>query len=177
MGWRVSLLGINVKLGFFVDFKCLEVVWALTGWRDLSYPVVVVAFQGELPFQCVACGWEMSVIYYFFSVSCTISVTWQRKETRRSVLLHTEGVLCDGLSKKCLICKIPSFPCQSSPLAVVLSAVVTSISRLSETGAHFQRRIWKIVQIFFPLCDLSAGPSWVSCSDFIQRFSYNRCTE
>lgn len=112
-----------------------------------------------------------------FSVSCTISVTWQRKETRRSVLLHTEGVLCDGLFNKCLICKIPSFPCQSSPLTVVLSAVVTSISRLSETGAHFQRRIWKIVQIFFPLCDLSAGPSWVSCSDFIQRFSYNRCTE
>lgn len=102
----------------------------------------------------------------------------QRKEASRSMLLHTKGLLYHGFFLKCLTCKIPSFPGQSSPLIVVLSAVVTSIiSWLSETGVHFQRRIWKIVIFFFLLCDLSAGSSWVSHSDFIQRFSYNICAE
>lgn len=54
---------------------------------------------------------------------------------------------------------------------------MTSVRRFSGIGVQFQKRIWKIVQGFFPLHDLSAKPSWVSCSDFIQRLSYNVCTE
>lgn len=47
----------------------------------------------------------------------------------------------------------------TSPLIVVLSAVVTSIRWFSGIGVLFQKRIWKIVQGFIPLHDLSAKPS------------------
>lgn len=119
---------------------------------------------------------EGNIMTFFWL--CTISMACQRKEASRSMLLHTKGLLYHGYFLKCLACKIPSFPWQSSPLIVVLSAVVTSIiSWLSETGVHFQRRIWKMVSFFSFIWLECCWSSWVSHSDFIQRFSYNICTE
>lgn len=143
-------------------------------------PVVMLAFEGELPFLCVACSLgallRNGCNIIPFCVSCTISMTWRRKQVGVCFYILKAVYMIDFFLK-CHICKVPSFLLHifSFNCCIVCSGDI--VRWFSGIGVQFQKRIWKIVQGFFPLHDLTAKPSWVSYSDFIQRLSYNVCTE
>lgn len=92
----------------------------------------------------------MSIIHYLFL--CHVPFQSHDKGRKQvGVCFYIQKPFCimDFFLNVIFARYLPS--CQSSPLIVVLSAVMTSISWFSETGVRFQGRIWKIVQSFFSL--------------------------